>query len=241
MKPVGDAWSEATAIAKDLGVAYIGTDMLLLGLTRTEGLAADTLAAAGATEAAVAAIVMHTERSEDPAAAETNVAYPRPTPAAEHARGRAEGLGIALGISDASVRLLLALAYDRWGVHSSVLRFVGADRARIVETLAARGVPVPPSPPAPDRTPHSVTVILPDEQARAVAAELARRSVADRAYWFDAWGGASWGYGGVPGQPADSRISGEERIGLHELVPEILAASGYPPPPDDAWETREES
>jgi hypothetical protein len=238
---VRDAWTEAHAIAKELDVGYVGTDMLLLGLTRTEGLAADVLAAAGATEAAVAAIVMQTDRSAGAPSPDADMAYARPTPGAEHARGRAEGLGIALGISDGSVRLLLALAYDRYGAHSSVLHHVGADRASLVEALADRSVPVPPSPPAPDRTPHSVTVILPDEQARAVAAELGRRSVADRDYWFDAWGGASWGYGGVPGRPSDSRIYGQERIRLRELVPEILAASGYPPPPDEAWETREEA
>jgi hypothetical protein len=237
---VREAWTEAAAIAKELGVGYVGTDMLLLGLTRTEGLAADVLAKAGATEAAVAAVVMQTNRPDETPTADVDEGYARPTPAAEHARGRAEGLGIALGISDGSVSLLLALAYDRSGLHSSVLRLAGADRAKIVEALADRGVPVPPSPPAPDRTPFSVTVILPDEQARAVVAELGRRSVADRDYWFDAWGGASWGYGGVAGRPAESRISGEERIRLRELVPEILAASGYPPPPDEAWDTREE-
>jgi Clp amino terminal domain, pathogenicity island component len=238
---VREAWTEAAAIAKELGVGYVGTDMLLLGLTRTEGVAADVLATAGATEAAIAAIVMHTVRSDPPPTADADAGYARPTPAAEHARGRAEGLGIALGVADGSIRLLLALAYDRSGLHSSVLRHVGADRAKIVEALADRGVPVPPTSPAPDRMPFTVTVTLPDEQARAVAAELGRRSVADRTYWFDAWGGASWGYGGVPGRPADSRISGEARIRLREIVPEILAASGYPPPPDEAWNTREEA
>jgi hypothetical protein len=235
---VRDAWTEAAAIAMELGVGYVGTDMLLLGLTRTEGMAADLLAGAGATEDAVAAIVDHTDRSL-PAAEDADLAHPRLTPAAQQAWGRAEGIGIALGISSGSIRLLLALAYDRYGVHGSVLRHVGADRAAIVAALADRGVPVPPLPPAPDRTPHSVSVTLPDEQARVVAAELARRSTEDVDYWFDAWGGASWGYGGVEGRPADARISGEERIGLHELVPEILAESGYPRPPDDAWESHE--
>ncbi len=56
------AWTEAFAIARDLGAGYVGTDMLLMGLTRTEGAAAEVLAAAGATEAAVAAIVTPTNR-----------------------------------------------------------------------------------------------------------------------------------------------------------------------------------
>jgi len=90
----------------------------------------------------------------------------------------------------------------------------------------------------PDRAPFTVGVILPDKQARVVARELAKRSTEDVDHWFDAWGSASWGYGAVKDRPGDARISGEERIDLRALVPEILAANGYPPPPDDAWESR---
>ena len=235
-----DAWTEADAIAHELDVGYVGTDMVLLGLTRTEGMAAEVLSAAGATEAAIAPIVRSTNLSAKHDAEEAETGHIRPTPAAEHARGRAEGIGIALGIEEPSVRLLLALAYDRYGLHSSVLRHVGASRAAIVEALAKRGVPIPPTPPAPDRVPLSVSVTLPDDQARVVAAELARRSTDDMAYWFDAWGGASWGYGGVEGRPTEGRIYGEERIDLPSLVSEILAAGGYPQPPAEAWKTHEE-
>ena len=59
---LSDAWTEAWAIAKELDVSYVGTDMLLLALTRTEGMAAEVLTAAGATEAAVAGIVTQTNR-----------------------------------------------------------------------------------------------------------------------------------------------------------------------------------
>ena len=231
-----DAWSEAIAEARKLGVGYVGTDMLLLGLTRTEGLAAEVLAQAGATEAAIAKIVEDTNGADKPPATEQELAYPRPTPAAEHARGRADGFAIALGIESRSVCLLLALAYDRGGLHASTLRLVGAGRGAIVRALADRGVAVPPTPPAPDRRPMTVSVILPDEQARAVVHELSRRSTEDMEFWFDPWGSASWGYGAVKDRPDDARISGEERINLRALVPEILAANGYPLPPDDAWE-----
>ncbi len=149
-------------------------------------------------------------------------------------------MGIALGVADGSIRLLLALTYDRDGIHSSLLRRVGIDRGVLVQALADSGVRVPPRPPPPDRTPHSVWVTLPDHQARVVAAELARRSTEDMDYWFDSWGGASWGYGGVEDRPGEARIYGEERIDLPTLVPEILAASGYPPPPDDSSETHRE-
>ena len=81
---------------------------------------------------------------------------------------------------------------------------------------------------------------LSDEQARVVAAELARRSTEDIDYWYDSWGGARRGYGGIDGRPGEARIYGEERTGLPTLVPEILAASGYPPPPDDSCETHGE-
>jgi hypothetical protein len=236
-----DAWSEAAAFARELGVGYVGTDMLLLGLTRTDGVAAEVLAEAGVTEEAVAKLIRDINRAGEAPATEQELANPRPTPAAQHARGRAEGFGIALGIESASVRLLLALAYDRNGLHSSTLHHIGADRAAIVRALADRGILVPPTPPAPDRAPFSVSVILPDEQARVVARELAKRSTEDMDFWFDAWGSGRWGYGGVEGRPGDARISGEEQINLPALVREILVANGYPPPPDDAWEPRDEA
>ncbi|HET8785447.1 MAG TPA: Clp protease N-terminal domain-containing protein [Candidatus Limnocylindrales bacterium] len=239
---MSDPWTEAWAIAKELDVSYVGTDMLLMALTRTDGMAADVLAAAGATEAAVAGIVTQTNRpGAIPADPQADPAHRRLTPAANVTRGRAEGLGIALGIADGSVRLLLALAYDRNGVHSSVLHHLGVDRGALVQALADRGVPVPATPPAPDRTPHLVWVTLPDEQARVVVAELARRSTEDMEHWFDAWGNSSWGYGGVDDERGDARIYGEERIDLRKLVPEILAASGYPPPPEDAWEIHQDA
>ena len=35
-----DPWSEAFTVAKELGLGYVGTDLLLLGLTRSDGVAA---------------------------------------------------------------------------------------------------------------------------------------------------------------------------------------------------------
>jgi hypothetical protein len=236
---VADPWWEAHQVAKEAGVSWVGTDMLLVGLTRSEGIAREVLAAAGVTDDAIASRVIEANRLAARPPAPDPEAPPRPTPAAEHALGRADGFAVGLGIADRSASLLLALLYDRTGIHSGDLRHLGADRTEIVRDLAARGVPVPPTMPPPEPAPFTDTVVLPDEQARVVAEELAQRSVEDPAFWFDAWGKASWGYGGIPDRPGDAHIAGESRINLRQLVPEILAAHGYPAPPDAAWRTRD--
>lgn len=231
------AWAEANEIAGELGVGYIGTDILLLGLIRAGGVAAEVLAQAGATEDAVAEIVRRTSGSSEPPGDRSDPDQPRPTPAAEHARGRAEGFATALDIQDGSVALLLALVYDRHGIHGSAFRQLRVDRGALIERLAAQGFAVPSKPPAPYPAPHSEAVILKHDHAMVVIEELAKRTVAAPELWFDAWGGGSWGYGAVTGRPDHTRISGEPRIHLRDVIPEILAANGLPVPPDDAWET----
>jgi hypothetical protein len=233
---MSDVWTEARQIALRAGASWVGTDMLLAGLTRSGGVAQDVFAEAGVTDAVITSDVIELNRSAARPPNEDTDEYPRPTPAADHARGRAEGFAIALEITDPSVAMLLALLYDRTGVHSSELRRAGADRGAIVRALEARGVRVPPTMPPPEPEPFADSVILPDEQARVVAGELARRSVEDQAYWSDPWGKASWGYGGIAERPGEARISGERRINLVQLVPEILIAHGYPAPPEGAWE-----
>ena len=233
-----DAWTEATREATERGLDYIGTDLLLLGLTRVGGVASEVLAEQGATEEVVLRVIADLHRGEE--IHEPHEPHPRATPRAEHARGRVEGMAIGLGGPERSIHLLLALAYDRRGIHRGVLSTIGADRRGIVDGLAARGVTVPANPPPPDPTPHSDSVILPDDQARVVAAELARRSLAEPDRFFDEWGDGSFGYGGLPNRPNEARISAEPRIGLRSIVPEILRSAGYPDPPEDAWHTESE-
>jgi hypothetical protein len=231
------AWSQAHRKAAELGLDYVGTDLLLLGLTQGGGVAAEVLAELGATEESVSSVVARLLTSAPPSREPGRKEHPRPTPAAEHARGRAEGIAIGLGVSEATVHTLLALAYDRHGVHASVLRILGVDRREIVRRLAARGIEVPADPPPPDPAPHTESVVLPDAQARLVAAELGRRSTERPDWFFDAWGGGSWGYGQMPDRPGDSRISAEPRIGLRPIVIDVLRSAGQPAPPEDAWET----
>ena len=161
-----EPWSDANreANARDLG--YVGTDLLLLGLAREEGVAGEVLRDLGATQAAIAPVIDQIHAS--------SVASPRPeadehgrpwhvraTPSAEQARGRATGIAIGLGERESRAHLLLALAYDRAGVHASVLRQVGVSRSAIVEALQARGVAVPPNPPPRDADPTTSAVPCP--------------------------------------------------------------------------------
>ena len=244
-KPLRAAWTEAFAIARDLGAGYVGTDMLLMGLTRTEGAAAEVLAAAGATEAAVAAIVTPTNRAgampADPEA-ECGASAPESRGArSTGSRGRGHRHR-SRRRRRIEIRLLLALTYDRDGIHSSLLRRVGIDRGVLVQALADGGVRVPPRPPPPDRTPHfQLWVTLPDHQARVVAAKN-WRAARPRTWTIGSTRGAAPAGDTAASRagPVEARIYGEERIDLPTLVPEILAASGYPPPPDDSWETHRE-
>jgi hypothetical protein len=230
------AWAEAYQKAVEHERGYVGTDLILFGLTRSSGVAAEVLAELGANEESVSraiAPLLTAGKAAEPGRLEN----PRPTPAAEHARGRAEGIAIGLGVTGTAVHLLLALCYDRHGIHASVLRLLGVDRGEIVSRLAARGIAVPANPPPPDPAPHSESVVIPDAQARLVAAELARRSTERPEFFVDAWGGASWGYGGIPDRPGDARLSAEPRIGLRAIVVDVLRSAGYAAPPDDAWKT----
>jgi Clp amino terminal domain, pathogenicity island component len=202
-----DPWSDAHREADARGLGYIGTDLVLLGLARSEGLVGEILRGLGATPEAITPVIDQINSN--------SVASPRPdtdeqgrprhvraTPRTEHARGRAHGIAIGLGERQAPVHLLLAIAYDRDGIHASVLRQIGVSRTAIVDAVKSRGIAVPPSPPPRDADPITQAVILPDAHARIVVDELVRRSVADRAAYFDEEGSGRWGYGGVPERPA---------------------------------------
>jgi Clp amino terminal domain, pathogenicity island component len=233
----GDAWREAAAIAREADATWLGTDMLLVGLTRSGGVAQAVLAEAGITDAAFSQEVIQANRTQVGVRQQDQQSDPKPTPAAEQARGCADGLALALAIEDRHVTLLLALLYDRDGLHGWMFRRAGADRGSLVRALAARGAGVPPTMPAPEPPRRTEQVTLPEAQADVVIDELVRRTTTEPAEWFDAWGAASWGYGADPDRPDVTRITGETRIRLRELVPEILAANGFPEPTEDAWET----
>ena len=237
-----EPWSDAYREADVRGLGHVGTDLLMLGLARSDGVAGEVLRDLGATPAAITPVIDQICAS--------NVASPRPetdelgrpwhlraTPAAEQARGRAHGIAIALGERDTWQHLLLALVYDRDGLHASVLRQVGVGRSAIVEALKARGVAVPPNPPPRDADPTTQAVILPDAHARLVVAELGSRSIADQATYFDEEGSGRWGYGGVPERPGDARVSAQAAIDLRGIVRAALEEAGLPQPSEDDWES----
>ena len=237
-----EPWSDANREANARHLGYVGTDLLLLGLAREDGVAGEVLRDLGATQAAIAPVIDQIHAS--------SVASPRPeadehgrpwhvraTPSAEQARGRASGIAIGLGERESRAHLLLALAYDRAGVHASVLRQVGVSRSAIVEALQARGVAVPPNPPPRDADPTTQAVTLPDAHARIVVAELGRRSTADQARYFDEEGSGRWGYGGVPERPGDARVSAQAAIDLRGIVRAALEEAGLPQPSEDDWES----
>jgi hypothetical protein len=230
-----DPWSEAYREAQERKLGYIGTDLLLLALARTSGVAGDVLRELGATPEAISAAidVVIVERPPDIDA--VRIEHPADTPRTAHARGRAEGLAIATGAKESAAHLLLALAYDRDGIHSGLLQRVGVDRAAIVTRLADRGIAVPPKPPAPDREPQPVQLVLPAEQADVVVRALSKATVADQDRFFDAHGGGRWGFNAVPDRPGFNHIFATRDLGLREFASEVLRAAGYLEPPEDAW------
>ena len=96
---------------------------------------------------------------------------------------------------------------------------------------------MPPDPPPRDPEPMTQAVILPDANARIVVAELGRRSIADRATYFDEEGSGRWGYGGVPERPGDAKISAQASIDLRAIVRAALEEAGLPQPSEDDWKT----
>ena len=235
-----DPWSFAHREADARGLGYIGTNLVLLGLARTHSVAGEVLRDLGATPEAISRIIDGTKTSANSSPRpETDEHgrpwHPRATPAAEQARGRASGIAIALGEREVWVHLLLALAYDRSGSHASILRRIGVSRAAIVDTLKDRGVAVPSKAPPRDPDPTTQAVVLPDAHARLVVAELGRRSIADRAAYFDEEGHGRWGYGGVPERPDDARVSAQASVDLRGIVHEVLEDAGLPQPAEDAW------
>jgi hypothetical protein len=237
-----EPWSDAYREADARGLGYVGTDLLLLGLARGEGVVGEVLRELGATPTAISKVLdpIYANREASPRPETDELGRPwhvRATPAAEQARGRASGIAIALGVPETWAHLLIALAYDRSGFHSSVLRHVGASRFAIIEALKVRGIAVPSKPPPRDRDPMTQAVILPDAHARIVVAELGRRSIADRATYFDEEGSGRWGYGGIPKRPGDAQVTAQASIDLRGIVRVALDEAGLPQPAEDDWET----
>jgi ATP-dependent Clp protease ATP-binding subunit ClpA len=231
-----DPWGEAHREARERKLGYVGTDLLLLGLARTSGVAGDVLRELGATPEAVSAAIDGLglfEPAKD--ADEARTKDPSDTPRMARALGRAEGVAVATGVPESRAHLLLALAYDRDGVHSAVLKRLGVDRAAIVTRLADQGIKVPPNPPAPDAEPPAVQLVLPAEQAKVVIDALSKATVADEARFFDAHGGARWGFNSMPERPGFEFIAATRGLDLREFASEVLRAAGYPDPPEDAW------
>jgi hypothetical protein len=235
-----EAWSDAYREARDRALGYVGTDLLLLGLSRTDGPAGEVLRELGATPDRVLGVLDDLRWSPAREMTDQLREYPVATPRAEHARGRAEGIAIGLGRQQRQADLLLALAYDRDGVHNAILRRLGIDSASIVRALATRGVTVPAVDPPPPPPSHNIVLTLPDEQHQIVVRALSRASVADQHRFFDQWGGAYWGTNSVPERPGFGFVTATEELGLRDLATTALVDAGYPPPPEDAWERQQE-
>jgi ATP-dependent Clp protease ATP-binding subunit ClpA len=230
-----DPWADAYREARERKLGYVGTDLLLLGLARTTGVAGEVLRELGATPDVVSAAIdwLGSEPATD--IDEARMAHPTDTPRMARALGRAEGVAVGLGVRESQAHLLLALAYDRDGVHSAVLRRLGVDRAAIVTRLAESGIKVPPNPPAPDPEPLSVQLVLPAEHADVVIRALEQATAADPSRFFDAHGGGRWGFNTMPDRPGFKHVSAKAGLGLRELASEALRAAGFPEPPEDAW------
>lgn len=214
----------------------------MLGLSRADGVAGEVLRDLGVTSAALMPILDDIYASDHASPRPETDEFGRPwhvraTPAAEHARGRAEGIATGLGERQGRVHLLLALAYDRDGFHSSILKRLGLSRSSIVEALKERGVVVPANAPARDPDPTTQAVVLPDAHARIVVAELGLRSIADRATYFDEEGRGRWGYGGVSERPEHARVTAQASIDLRGIVRAALEDAGLPQPTEEDWET----
>jgi ATP-dependent Clp protease ATP-binding subunit ClpA len=231
-----DPWTEAYREAQERKLGYVGTDLLLLALARTTAVVGEVLSELGATPEAVSAAIdgLGLEPAND--IDEARKEHPTDTPRTARARGRAEGVAVATGVPESSAHLLLALAYDRDGVHSAVLRRMGIDRGAIVTALADRGINVPPNAPAPDPEPHTLQLVLPAEQADVVIRALSEATVADQARFFDAHGAARWGFNFMPERPGFKFIAATRTFDLREFASEVLRAAGYPEPPEDAWQ-----
>jgi len=112
----------------------------LLGLSRADGVAGAVLRDLGVTSATLTPVLDRIYASDHASPRPKTDEFGRPwhvraTPPAEQARGRAEGIATGLGERQGRVHLLLALAYDRDGFHSSILRQLGVSRSSIVEAL----------------------------------------------------------------------------------------------------------
>jgi hypothetical protein len=218
-----DAWVEAEREARKRGLGYVGTDLLLLGLARSTGIAAEVLGELGVTVEAVEVAIDDLPRVRDAA----TVDHPRATPRTERLLGVAQGLAIGTGERSTNAHLLLALAYDRNGPHVGVLRTLGVARGMIVGRLAGRGVKVPPKPPPSDASAKSDQLVLPRDQAEIVIQALVRGIKDDPLRFVDGEGEGRWGFNHVDDRPGYMRIVAEPGLGLNQIAAEALRAAGF--------------
>jgi Clp amino terminal domain, pathogenicity island component len=230
-----DPWAEAIREAREHELGYVGTDLVLLGLSRTDGPAGQVLRELGATPEKLFEVIDRFGWTPANDVDELLKMYPRETPAAHHARGRAEGIAIGLGKQETQVDLLLALAYDRNGFHQAILGQLGIDSPSIVAAVARRGLPVPATPPPSRPEPPSLQLVLPLEQRDVVLKAIEKATIEDRARFFDEYGQGRWGMNAIPERPGYGFISATDGLGLREIATAALTEAGYPPPPEDAW------
>ena len=172
------------AEARRLGHHGVGEEHALLALSRREGASGEALRAAGATpERLEEAIVGMLERAEPPVERrETD--SPDLTPAMYAASGRAEGLALARGEEPTRDDLLVALLWHA-GSASSLLHWLGVDRAALAARLAEAGIAVPPGEPEPLDLRPTKRIDVPFEHLMEIVAALPPRLPEDSPFGFN--------------------------------------------------------
>jgi hypothetical protein len=99
---------------------------------------------------------------------------------------------------------------------------MGIDRGMIVDSLKARGVLVPATPPPPDRPTKSDVLVLPRSDAEIVIRALAEASVRDRSRYFDSQGHSLWGFGEANAPRGHLEIAAAPDIELQVIATRAL-------------------
>jgi len=213
------------AEARERGTAFVGTDLLLLGLSRGNSRVATLLSDLGASPDAISAVIALGDAGEVGPGA---IHRARLSPRMERVIGVAEGLALANGRAVASTDFLVALLYERDGPHAYVLAQLGIDRFDLWKRLRADGVPVPTARPPADPE-AKVFFDIPSHLTEIVLNGLTKRSLAGPPF-TDASGEGRWGYGIAPDKDK-TRIYAVVDLGIRELVDDILQEAEHPPLP----------
>ena len=231
------AWTEAYRDAEARDWRFMSIELLLLGVFRAGGVAADVLAALGVSDASLSdAVPDHPQwRQSGPPGPRTAV---KETPETRYAIGRANGLALAHGETETSAHLLLALLYDPRGATVHLLTGLGVQPRGVLEGLRQRGIRIPPVALQPAAEPTFVVrVSLPRPHATLVIDALDAFLIEGHLERvIDERGIGRWGYGVDPHEPARTRIFADSVVRLPEVVSMALATAGLPQPPAEAWE-----